>query len=130
MPAPERITVNRSLVGWLALGCVGGAAASFFLEADQVNIWQSILTRVGIVLTALWMALPKDGTLGNWANVSVSTLVGIVLAIFVVARNPRQSLPMLIVVAVIGYFLRPREKRRPPRDFSTKRSTETGVDRQ
>ena len=118
MSENQKVTINRGLVGWLALASLLGAGASFLFEADDVNVWQGIFTRVGIVLTALWMALPKDGTLGNWANVSLTTLIGIVAAIFVVARNPRQSVPMLLAVAAIGRLLRPRDKPRPPREFS------------
>ena len=114
----QKVTINRGLVGWLALASLLGAGASFVFEGEDVNVWQGIFTRVGIVLTALWMALPKDGTLGNWANVSVTTLIAIVAAIFVVARNPRQSVPVLLAVAAIGRFLRPRDKPRPPREFS------------
>lgn len=112
----QQVTINRPLVGWLALICIAGAVASFFLEAKDVNVWQGILTRVSIVLTALWMALPKDGTLGNWASVSVTTLIAIVASIFVVARDPKRFLPILLAVAAVARFLRPREKSRPPRE--------------
>ncbi len=111
----QPVTINRGLLGCLALGCLIGAAVSFVYETEEVNIWQGAFTRVGIVLTALWMALPRDGRLGNWANVSLSTLILIVGAIFVVSRRPQQFLPILLGVAAIGYFLRPREKNRPPR---------------
>lgn len=112
----QRVTINRPLVGGLALLCIAGAVASFFVEAKDVNVWQGILTRVSIVLTALWLALPKDGTLGNWASVSVTTLIALVASIFVVARDPKRFLPILLAVAAIARFLRPKEKTRPPRN--------------
>ena len=113
----QTVTINRTLVGVLALTCLIGAVAAFFYEEDDVNMWRGIFTRVGLVLTALWMALPKDGALGKWANVSLTTLIGIMAAIFMVARNPRQYVPLLLVVAAIARFLRPREKARPTREF-------------
>ena len=115
----QPVTINRGLVGCLALGCLIGAAASFVYETEEVNVWQSAFTRVGIVMTALWMALPRDGRLGSWANVSLSTIIGIVGAIFFVSNKPKQLLtilPILLGVAAIGFFLRPREKQRPPRE--------------
>ncbi len=113
----QTVTINRRLVGVLALASLIGAGAAFFYEEDEVNMWRGIFTRVGLVLTALWMALPKDGTLGKWANVSITTLIGIMVAIFMVARNPRQYVPLMLAVAAIGRFLRPRDKARPPREF-------------
>lgn len=117
MSEHQSVTINRTLVGVLAIVCLIGACAAFLYEEDDVNMWRGIFTRVGLVLGALWMALPKDGTLGKWANVSLTTLVGVMLAIFMVARNPRQYVPLVLAVAAIGRFLRPREKARPPREF-------------
>jgi hypothetical protein len=118
----QTVTVNRTLVGVLAIACLIGAAAAFLYEDDDVNMWRGIFTRVGLVLTALWMALPKEGTLGKWANVSLTTLIGITLAIFMVARNPRQYVPLMLAVAAVGRFLRPREKARPAREFRERKS--------
>lgn len=117
MSENQTVTINRNLVGVLALASLIGAVAAFIYEDDEVNMWRGIFTRVGLVLTTLWMALPKDGTLGKWANVSITTLIGMMVAIFMVARNPRQYVPLLLVLAAIGRFLRPREKARPPREF-------------
>lgn len=121
----QTVTINRGLVGWLAVACLLGAGAAILLETDEVKLWQGVFTRVGIVLAALWMALPKDGTLGRWANVSITTLIGIIVAIFVVARNPKQYVPIVMAVAVIARFLRPREKPRPPRDFTSSTPSST-----
>ena len=119
MPENQTVTINRSLVGWLALASLVGAGVAFRLETDEVTLWQGVFSRVGLVLTALWMALPKDGTLGRWANVSLTTLIGIVIALLVVVRNPKQYVPLLLVAAVVARFLRPREKPRPPREFTS-----------
>lgn len=125
MSENQTVTINRTLVGVLAIACLIGAGAAFLYEDDDVNMWRGIFTRLGLVLTALWMALPKDGTLGKWANVSLTTLIGIILAVFMVARNPRQYVPLMLAVAAIGRFLRPREKARPPREFRETKNDHT-----
>lgn len=113
----QKVTINRRLVGCLALAFLVGAVVSFFREGDSVNMWQSICTRVGVVLGALWLALPKDGTLGKWAEVSMTKLLVIVLALIVVVRAPQRYVPILLAVAAAGRYLRPPDKPRPPREF-------------
>ena len=118
----QKVTINRRLVGCLALAFLVGAVVAFTRaltkEDDSVNMWQSICTRVGVVLGALWLALPKDGTLGKWAEVSMTKLLVIVLALIVVVRAPQRYVPILLAVAAAGRYLRPPDKPRPPREFS------------
>ncbi len=114
----QKVTINRRLVGWLALAFLVGAVISFTSEGDTVNMWQGICTRVGVVLGTLWLALPKDGTLGKWAEVSMTKLLVIVLALIVVVRAPQRYVPILLAVAAAGRYLRPPEKPRPPREFT------------
>ncbi len=115
----QKVTINRSLVGWLALAFLTGFVISLFTgPKESADVWQGICSRVGVVLGALWLALPKDGTLGKWAEVSVLKLVVIVLVIVAVVRAPRKYLPILLAIAAAGRFLRPPDKLRPPRDFA------------
>ena len=115
----QRVTINRSLVGWLALAFLTGFVISLVTGSkDSADVWQGICSRVGVVLGTLWLALPKDGTLGKWAEVSVLKLVVIVLLIVAVVRAPRKYLPILLAIAAAGRFLRPPDKVRPPRDFA------------
>ena len=56
-----------------------------------------------------------------WANISRHTLIGIALGTLALLRLPfRVVLPVAVAVAVIGFLLRPRGKKRPqsrgPRD--------------
>lgn len=115
----QKVTINRRLIGWLALAFLVGAVFAFATEEKEAaTLWQGICTRVGVVLGALWLALPKDGTLGKWAKVSMTKLAVIVLALIVVVRAPQRYLPILLAVAAVGRYLRPPEKTRPPREFS------------
>jgi hypothetical protein len=114
----QKVTINRTLVGWLALAFLIGAVASFVTEdKETATLWQGICTRLGVLLAALWLALPKDGTLGRWAEISILKLLVIVLALIVVVRAPQRYLPILLAIAAAGRFLRPPEKTRPPRQF-------------
>lgn len=116
----QKVTINRSLVGWLALVFLVGAVIAFITEENETaNLAQGICTRVGVVLGALWLALPKDGTLGKWAEVSIAKLVIIILVFVAVVRAPRRYLPILLAIAAAGRFLRPPDKVRPPRDFTS-----------
>ncbi len=115
----QKVTINRSLVGWLAMAFLAGFVIALVTgPKDSADVWQGICSRVGVVLGALWLALPKDGTLGKWAEVSILKLAVIVLAIVAVVRAPRKYLPILLAIAAAGRFLRPPEKVRPPRDFT------------
>jgi NhaP-type Na+/H+ or K+/H+ antiporter len=113
----QKVTINRRLVGYLTLAFLAGALVAFTQDGDSVNFWQGICTRVGVVLGALWLALPKDGTLGKWAEVSMAKLLVIVLALIVVVRAPQRYAPILLAVVAAGRYLRPPEKPRPPREF-------------
>ncbi len=116
----QKVTINRSLVGWLALAFLTAFAISLVTgPKDSADPWQGIFSRVGVVLGALWLALPKDGTLGKWAEVSVLKLVVIVALFIAVVRAPRKYLPILLAIGAAARFLRPPDKIRPPRDFAS-----------
>ena len=117
----QKVTINRSLVGWLALAFLIGFVITLVTgPKDKADVWQGICSRVGVVLGALWLALPKDGTLGKWAEVSVLKLIVILLIVITAIRSPKRFVPYLPILLAIGAaarFLRPPDKVRPPRDF-------------
>lgn len=113
----QKIEINRTLVGVLAASCLGAAITIFvgYSHNESLIVWQAAFTRVGLVLTALWLALPTRGRPAAWSNVSPSTLFGLLLALLACARYPKVMIPVLIVVAIIGFFLKPRPRgRRSP----------------
>lgn len=114
----QKVTINRSLVGWLALAFLTGFVVTFFTgPKDSADLWQGICSRVGVMLGALWLALPKDGSLGKWAEVSLLKLAVIIAMFIAFVRAPRKWLPILLAIGAAARFLRPPEKVRPPRDF-------------
>ena len=111
----EKVPINRPLVGILALVCLGAGATIFFIYRgdESSQMWQAGFTRVGLVMVALWLALPSRKRNAAWANVSWTTFIGLILALFAVARFKWAVIPAVLVIAVVGSVLRPREKRRP-----------------
>ena len=110
-----KITINRTLVGVLALGCLLAGAAIWIGAPDdkQWIMWRGAFTRVGLLMSAFWLALPYGSRDAAWANVTPWSFLGIILAIVGIARFPRVAVPVLIVLAVAGFVLRPRPKKRP-----------------
>lgn len=77
-----------------------------------------VLWKVGIVLGAIWLAMPARADQINWSR--VITRAGLILvALFLISRLKAMLLLRLLPVAAgIGlliYLLRPRPKGRPPR---------------
>ncbi|WP_166819678.1 hypothetical protein [Thalassoroseus pseudoceratinae] len=111
--------MNRTLVGLLALACLLAAGYLFFFsEAEQSSrtmMWSGAFVRVGLLTGAFWLALPTKTRDAAWAGVSPWQFVGGLLAIAAVAIRPRVAIPFLLALAVVGFFLRPRPKQRPPR---------------
>ncbi len=108
----KQITINKLKTGIVAISCFVGAMIVYLLERDLSNVWFSILLRIGLVMSAIWLALPSKSKPAAWANVSPTTLGIIVVAIVGIGYRPKIALPIIVGVAVIGYFLKPREKKR------------------
>lgn len=112
----EKVKINRTLVGILTLGCFAAAGAIYATHPhdESWRLWLAGFVRVGLLMSAFWLALPTQDRDAAWANVSWTTFAGLLLALIVVVRLPlRIVLPLLVVLTVVGIFLRPRAKRRP-----------------
>jgi len=111
----EKITVNRPLVGIIALTCLGTALYLFVSESEQ-PMWLAAFVRVGLVMSALWLALPSKNREAAWARMSPKTFAGVSIALFALVARPqimKFMLPLLLVIGVLCYVLRPRGKQRP-----------------
>jgi hypothetical protein len=126
----SKTTVSRPLVGFLTIGLF---SVTLFL-----SIWPGALpgaagatvggatARVGIVMAALWLALPSRNRRlalpsGNRpparSNVSFTSVVPLVLAGLALFRRVpfRILLPLAGILLVAGLVLRPRPLQRPER---------------
>ena len=110
--AGGKITINRTLVGIIALLCLGSSIALLITQPEE-ELWSGGFMRVGLLMGAFWLALPTGSRAAAWEGVSPATLVGGLLALFAIVRFPKAMIPLLIMVAVMGFFLRPRGKKRP-----------------
>ena len=110
------VPLNRTTVGLIALGCL---AATILLEpwtqeSSNLTLWQAALGRVGIVMAALWLAMPGRNQPAAWANLSPRFLGFVLLGLIATIRVPlRLLLPGAVVLGVLFLVLRPRPKKRP-----------------
>ena len=111
----QRVQVNRSLVGLIAAACLGAAITIAVVDTYE-NMWCAAFVRVGVLMSAFWLALPTRHREAAWANLSPYTVIGALMAILVVARW-KSALPVVIGLGVIALVLR------PPRSTSSQRVT-------
>lgn len=107
-----KIDISRPLVGALALICLTAWIGIWLTwpNDEDWKLWQAGFMRVGLVMSAFWLALPGKNRPAAWTSVSPKTLIGLLLAIVGIVLRPRLMIPLLLVLAVVGYFLRPRER--------------------
>jgi hypothetical protein len=119
----SKTTVSRRLVGFLAIGLFG--------IAFVLSLWPNLIpgaagamvggvaARGGIVLAAFWLALPTSNRLAAWANVSIASVLPLLLVAMALFRIPfRILIPLAGFVFLVGVILRPKPARRPERRFS------------
>jgi hypothetical protein len=105
--------VNKLLVGIIGVVCLIASAVFYFYFPDQTSA-RSACLRIGVVMVALFFALPKPGEHVRWERL-VPIFLGSVVLIVLSKRMILVALPLIIVVGILLAFLRPRSKPRPPR---------------
>ena len=115
--AQQKVPVNRTLTGFLTIAClVVGFGALFYMPERRAVA--AAFIRVGVLLGAFWLALPTKTREAAWANVSPLALIGCLGAALAFAARPKLllvALPIAFAMFVIGYVLKPPDKRRPAR---------------
>lgn len=103
----ERIVAQRRPVAGLAFVAllVGGGLCLY--SSDQRDGAGGSLLRVGIVLGALWMALP-DRYVPGGKSLSIWQGLGVLSVMVAVVRRPWVVLPVLAFMGVLRLFTRPR----------------------
>jgi hypothetical protein len=116
----SKTTVSRPLVGCLALGLLGTALIlslwpGAVSEAAGATL-RAAAARLGIVMAALWLALPSRNRPAAWAKLSATSVATTTMAALALFRVPfRFLIPITGIVMVLGFVLRPRPLRRPER---------------
>jgi len=108
--APPKQGVNKVLVGVIALACLAIAAGLYLSDSEQAGLLAAFW-RIGLVMSALWLALPKQGEAFAWER-AVPVAVGVIAVLGFAKRAPLIIIPIAIVVALAAVFIRPRPKRR------------------
>ena len=103
--------VNRSLIGIAALVCVA-SAGGLWLFAPDSNVALAAFWRVGLVMSALWMAMPRTGESIAWGR-AVPIILAVVLLMVVTRNAAKFAVPLAILVILATLVLRPRPKRGP-----------------
>ncbi|MFH1299653.1 MAG: hypothetical protein ABIK07_01235 [Planctomycetota bacterium] len=115
----EKIPINRTLVGLISVAClITAGCLHLFVTVEQFAqkvAATGAFMRVGLLMFAFWLALPTRKRDAAWANVSPWVFVGLIGAVVGVAIRPKIAIPMIVVLAVIGFFLRPRDRKRSSR---------------
>lgn len=109
----EEFVKKRRQVGLLAAVCLGAALTAFFMGELQ-NAWAAACLRIGLVLGALWTALPTRKRPAAWANISRSQLIFLIIAAILLPRL-KFFLPVLLAGIGIGWLLRPKRSGRSSR---------------
>jgi hypothetical protein len=105
--------INKPMVGLIAVVCLAISAVCFVFYHEQETLQGSTM-RVGIVMTALFLVLPKAGENARWERV-LPILVGIIALVAFSKKFIFAILPLLVVIGILMTVLRPRDKFRPPR---------------
>ncbi|MEX0715079.1 MAG: hypothetical protein WD066_00760 [Planctomycetaceae bacterium] len=112
METDNRIAINRALVGILALGSLAAGGAILYVRGMEGDVLGPSLVRIGIVLGAIWLALPTKNREAAWARVSPVGLGFVLLSLLALTSKRFVVLvPILIVAAIVGFLLKPRPRR-------------------
>jgi hypothetical protein len=111
------MAARKLIVGLISLGCLATAAGMWIYTGDWNSPVIAVTSRLGFVLAALWLALPKQGENLAWEKCLPAFIAVIVVLSFIRGswRVLLIVIPAAIVIGIAAVFLRPRSKRRPPR---------------
>ncbi len=107
------LAIRKLIVGILALGCLATAGGVFFFTVDGLkNPVMAYSTRLGIMLGALWLALPSSGESLVWLKILPVVLVVAVVCVRGGGRVLLWAIPLAIVAGIVIAIIRPKKKRR------------------
>ena len=113
----QPVTINRTLVGVIGLVLLIAAAILGLMGTDRgQDMWAGACLKVGLVMSAFWLALPSLTRSDVLGRATWGTLIAAIALALVVGRS---KVPLKIVVPVaLAFFLLIRvlgPRRTPPR---------------
>lgn len=105
----EELRGKRIYVGLLAIGCLVGAAATMILRPDDTGLLGALI-RVGMLLSAFWLAMPTATRPAAWKRLPSSNwaIFGMIISAILIPRL-KYMFPVLAVFAGVAWFARPRK---------------------
>ena len=119
----QPLTVNRTMVGIIGAVLLAVAGVLMLTQAEgKSEMWAGACLKVGLVMTAFWLALPAFSRSENLGKASLTTVAVVLAGGLIVARTRvplNVILPSLGVAVVLLRVLRPwaPASNRPRRDF-------------
>lgn len=104
MPAEAELIRKRHTVGIIAILSSSIGLIAWLMEGSASAI-AGPCVRIGIVLAALWLALPTRTRPAAWARIRPWHLVCLILFLIFLPRL-KAVIPILIIGIVIGWLLR------------------------
>ena len=95
--------LKRTRVGVATLVLLAAAVVLWLVKPANYEVWMAATIRIGLVMGALWLALPQLQQFPNW----LTKLAVLALMVVLCLRHP-QTLVLVIVVALAIGMLRPR----------------------
>lgn len=109
MPPEAELIRKRRTVGLIAVASASIGVATWMLEGSGSAIAGPCI-RIGIVMAALWLALPTRTRPAAWARIRPWHLVSLIVFLIFLPRL-KAAIPVLIIGIVIGWLLRRRGRR-------------------
>ena len=109
-PASSTVQLNRTLIGAIS-GLLFLMAGGLSVTVGAQNVWTGACLKVGLVMGAVWLALPALMKRTHFGEASPGLIVGVVsLALFLTGKRVdfRIVLAILFGAGVATVFLRPR----------------------
>ena len=94
----------------IAVALFGFAGISWIFTGGQ-DLWTGTCLKVGLIMGALWLALPVISRNGNWGETTWRTVIGMMVVVLVLIKSRvdfRIIVAMFVGVIVATTFLRPR----------------------
>jgi hypothetical protein len=112
----EKVEITRLKVGIIAIICLT-LALIVFLVSGKTNLWMPGLLRVGVLCSAVCLALPGKNQKAAWANVSPTIAWGLLIGLIILTRVRLKFfiilIPLGIAALILGTLFKPKEKQRP-----------------
>lgn len=95
-------TVNRKLLGWLAVSLLGSALLLILTDREQAEGLGGILIRLGIVVGALWLIGPRKLDFSRKSSFSWWLIGGLLVGVLVMSRI---RIPLTYFILASGLFV-------------------------